>query len=471
MSFISNSNIVIKLKAKLTTYLLENPTRKGVIQIAWPVLTELLLGSLFGMVDMMMLGRIKNTAEAAASVAAVGITNQPMFICLALVQALNVGGTAMVARYVGAKQAHRIDNIVKHVVLLNLLLLALPLSILGITFTDKIMSFLGAQNDTIAIGRLYFKIIMVGLVFQSLNFSLAAALRGAGDTKMPMGINLKVNFLNVIGNMLLIYGLLGFPRLGVIGAAVSTALSQVLASILLFYNIIIGKSIISFNFKNKFSFNRDTIYNLVKIGIPASLEQIVMRAGLLMFVKIVASLGTTIFAAHQVSLNIFNLSFQPGQAFGIAASSLVGQNLGAGNPKQAELYAKEARRIGSIISSSMAVLFFVFGPQLVSLYTTDPEIIKSASTALKIIAVVQPFQSSQLILAGGLRGAGDTISPLISTFIGILGVRVALSYLFVNALGYGLAGAWMAVLVDQLVRWALIYIRFQSGKWKYVALR
>ncbi len=459
-----------KKKTKLLA-LFKNPTKVDVINIAWPVLVELLLSSLFGMIDMMMLGRISDNSLAAASVAAVGITNQPLFIGLSLIQALNVGGTAMVARYLGSNQSDRIETTLKHIMLLSLLMLAIPLSILGIIFTDSIMNFMGAQADTLQAGRYYFKIIMVGFVFQSLNMSISAALRGIGETKIPMKINLKVNFLNVIGNALLIYGYLGFPKLGVTGAGISTALANVIASIFLFSYVIKGKSIVKLNIKKPFKFDKDIIYNLVKIGLPASIEQMVLRTGVLLFVKIVAGLGTVIYAAHQISLNILGLSFQPGQAFGIAASSLVGRSLGANELSKAEDYAKETRRIGSMISTFMAIIFFFFGPQLVRLYSNDPEIIKNASLALKIIALVQPFQSSQFILAGGLRGAGDTFWPLVGTFCGVLLVRVVLAHIFVNIMGLGLAGAWMAVFVDQFVRWLFVYARFRTGKWKYVKIR
>jgi putative MATE family efflux protein len=462
---------MLEKKEQLFATLFAHAVRRDVIIIAWPILAELLLGSLFGMIDMMMLGRIKDPAIAAASVAAVGITNQPVFIGLSLIQALSVGGTAMVARYLGAKQQERVEETVKHIILLNQLLLALPLSLLSIIFTEPIMTFVGAKADTLAIGTSYFRIIMVGFIFQGFTFALSAALRGAGDTKLPMKVNLRVNFLNVLGNAILIYGLFGFPKLGITGAAISTAVSHVLASIILFRYILNGKSIIKINLKHAFRFNKDIIYNLIKIGVPASLEQMALRIGIFFFVKVVADLGTVTFAAHQICLSILGLSFQPGQAFGIAASSLVGRSLGAQEPNKAQEYARETRKIGSIISSFMAFIFFVFGPQIVGLYTKSPEIIKSASMALKIIALVQPFQSSQFILAGGLRGAGDTVFPLFSTFIGVLGVRVVLSYVLVSIMGYGLVGAWMAVFADQLVRWVLVYFRFQSGKWKYVTIR
>lgn len=445
--------------------------KKDVLKIAWPVLIELLLGSLFGMVDMMMLGRISDQTLAAASVAAVGMTNQPLFIGLSLVQALNVGGTAMIARYYGAKQNHRLETVLKHVMLLSLTLLIIPISIIGFIFTDNIMTLLGAQIDALEAGRMYFKIIMIGFIFQSLNLSISAALRGIGETKTPMRINLKCNFLNVIGNAVLIYGLLGFPKLGVTGAGISTALSQVIACTALFSYLIKGKSVIKLNLGSRFKFDKNIIYNLIKIGLPASLEQMVLRTAMLLFVRIVAGLGTVIYAAHQIALSILSLSFQPGQAFGIAASSLVGRSLGAQKLKKAEEYARETRRFGSLISTFMALIFFFFGPQLVGLYSGDPVIIENASKALKIIALVQPFQSSQFILAGALRGAGDTFWPLVATFIGVLLIRVVLSYVFVIIMGYGLMGAWMAVLIDQFVRWIFVYARFRTGKWKHVKIR
>ena len=160
-----------------------------------------------------------------------------------------------------------------------------------------------------------------------------------------MRINLKCNFLNVIGNALLIYGLLGFPELGVTGAGISTALSQVIACILLFRYIVKGKSIIKLNIGNKFKFDKNIMYNLVKIGLPASLEQMVLRTGILLFVRIVAGLGTVIYAAHQIALSILGLSFQPGQAFGIAASSLVGRSLGAKIMKKQKPMQRKPERL------------------------------------------------------------------------------------------------------------------------------
>lgn len=445
--------------------------RSDIIKIALPVFIELLMGSLFGMVDMIMLGNYGDNATSAAGIAAVGITNQLVFIGLSLVQSLNIGATAMVARYIGAERERDVEDVVRHIIILTQIFLVVPILFIGLRYTEPVMRFIGAHNDTIEIGSNYFRIIVMGFVFQAFNFSIFASMRGSGDTQTPMRINVIVNLLNVVGNVVLIYGFFGLPELGVVGAAVSTSISHVIASIMLVKYIFTPTNLISINLKKKFKVKKDIIYNLLKIGLPASLEQIALRAGILMFIRIVSSLGTVAYATHQISVNILSLSFTPGQAFGIAASTLTGKSLGAENSDLAERYINACRRVGSLVSTFIAILFFFFGEHIATLYTNNMEVIKESGKILKLIAIIQPFQSSQLILAGGLRGAGDTVWTLISTFIGILIVRVALAYYFVMYLDLGLTGAWLAMLIDQFIRWILITYRFKSNKWKNIEIR
>ena len=187
--------------------------------------------------------------------------------------------------------------------------------------------------------------------------------------------------------------------------------------------------------------------------------------------KLRASLGTVAYATHNIVINILNLSFTPGQAFGTAASTLTGRSLGADDPELAEKYIKTCSRVGVGVSIVLATILFFFGGQVAGLYTNNQEVIREASSILKLVAIIQPFQISQLTLSGGLRGAGDTIWTLISTFIGILIIRVALSYYFVKIALMGLIGAWIAVFIDQFIRWIFITVRFRSNKWKNIDIR
>ena len=442
--------------------------RMNIFHIVWPVFIEVLLGSLFGMVDMMMVGRISE--HAAQAVSAVGMTNQPVFLGLSFVQALNVGGTAIIARYYGAKKYKNISLVLKHVMLLAMLGFVLPISVLMIVLAPYVLSFLGADSSVIEVGSGYFRVIMLGFIFQSFSFTMTAALRGIGETKIPMRNNLIANSLNVLGNAVLIYGLFGFPVLGVTGAAISTALSNVIAMSLNLRYVLSKKSVLYLDFKEKFEFRFEMMKDLIRIGLPTALEQLALRVGIISFLNIVSGLGTNVYAAHQISLNILNLTYSPAQAFGITASTLMGQSLGAKNEQLARMYTRMCQRIGFVIAIGMS-LFIFFGSQtLAEFYSTNPEIIQNTMIALTIVAFVQPFQSHQLITSGALRGAGDTVWPLIAIFVGSILIRVSLGYIFVNMIGLGLAGAWYAVFIDQFIRWLIILFRFKSGKWKNIRI-
>ena len=417
-----------------------------------------------------MLGNLSDQHYATVAVAAVGIVNQPLFIGISLVQALNIGGTALIARFNGQGREERFAPVLKHVILLAVGGLAIPYFILAQSFAQPIMRFVGASDDVVEIGTIYFRIVITGFVFQAMSMAMASALRGIGETKIPMYINVFSNLLDVIGNAVLIFGLFGFPKMGIVGAGLTTAFSQFLSALLMFLFLMSGRSRIHLSRHDKFKFDKKILASLIKIGVPASGEQMVMRVGLLFYVRIVASLGDAVYAGHQIALSILGLSFNPGQAFGIAASTLVGRSLGEGEPERAEAYAREARYMGSLVAAVVGLMFILIPSQLAGLYNRNPDVIMAAAIALRITGFIQPFQSSQLILSGALRGAGDTVSTMFATIIGILIIRVSLAMLFVNVLDMGIAGAWLATFIDQFVRWIYISIRFKRGRWKTVAI-
>ena len=207
---------------------------------------------------------------------------------------------------------------------------------------------------------------------------------------------------------------------------------------------------------------------IFNVGMPAMVEQLVMRAGQIVFVKTVATLGTVAYATHQIGMNIQALSFMNGQAFAVSATSLVGQSLGKKRPDMAQAYSRRTRFLGMIISLVLGVIFFFFGENIVALYSNESEVIVTGGQILKLVALVQPFQSSQFILAGALRGAGDTRAIAIITSITVMLVRPGLAMLGVFTFNWGLMGAWIALVADQVLRSALILLRYNSGKWKRI---
>ncbi|HYH04134.1 MAG TPA: MATE family efflux transporter [Bacillota bacterium] len=443
-----------------------NPMWHEMLRITWPAFIELVLSTLFGMVDMVMVGRL-----SPAAIAAVGLTNQPFMLLLAIFAAVNIGGTTLVAWSIGAKDLSKAKTITRQIIVLNLVL-GMAVGAVGVLAARPIVRFMGARPDTIEMATVYFQIVAAGLIFQAVMMGITACLRGAGETKIPMAYNVGSNLLNVFGNYVLIYGMWGFPRWGVAGAAVSTSLARLLACLWALYIVCFSNhSMIKLKFKSDYRPDWEVIRKVFKIGLPSALEQFVLQSGLMLFAKIVSGLGTAGFAAHQIGLNISGLSFSPSMAFGVATTTLVGQSLGAGDPKKAEQYARFVRKIAVATACLMGLIFILFSHPLARLYTTDLVVAGMAGTVLKILALAQPGQSTQLTLSGALRGAGDTMYPLYASILGIWMFRVGATFLFVNVLKWGLMGAWVALVLDQYIRSTVIYLRFRSGKWKFIKAR
>ena len=234
-----------------------------------------------------------------------------------------------------------------------------------------------------------------------------------------------------------------------------------------FYAVMNGRQYIILRFRDGFKPNKEEIKKIVDIGAPAMVEQVVMRIGLIIYTRTVAGLGTLPYAVHQVCLNIQSLSFMNGQAFAVSATSLTGQSLGKKRHDMAQAYTTRTRKLGMCVSIFLGVVFFFFGGQIVALYSGgDQSLVELGAVIMMFVAVVQPFQSSQLILAGALRGAGDTKVTAAITFITVLLVRPALAIFAINVLGMGLEGAWYALVTDQILRSLLVLLRYNSGAWK-----
>lgn len=434
---------------------------KHIWALTLPSLVELMLATLFGMVDMVMVGHV-----STESLAAVGISNQPMMLILSVFQALNVGTMALVARFTGTDDHQSSCSVLKQTLILATLV-GTVLSGLGFVYAHRIVAFMGAEPEVIPAAAAYFSITALGTVFVAVIMGIGAALRGAGDTVTPMRYNLISNLLNVFGNYILIFGKLGFPALGVTGAALSTTLSRGLGMLMALYAVYRPYSLFRLSTRQTTRIDIALMKRILNIGLPSGLEQLVLRTGQIEFARTVAGLGTTVFAAHQIAINVVGLSFAPNQAFGMAATTLVGQSLGANRPDLAETCGLQTRRLGMLVAASITTLFFFFGQQIAAIYADDPAVVKMAAGALKIVAIMQPLQSTQFILAGALRGAGDTRWPLLSTMIGIWGIRVVFAKLFIS-MGLGLTGAWLAHLLDQLFRSIFIHTRYSSQHWKTI---
>lgn len=444
----------------------DNNMYKKVIALTWPAFIELFMSTLFGMVDMIMVGRLSSSA-----IAAIGLTQNPFMLLLAAFAAVNIGTTTLVAWSTGAGDTQKASLITRQTLIINIFLGTI-MSLIGIFLSPYIVRFMGANTDTFKDANIYFQIISSGLLFQTVTMGITAALRGAGETRLPMVYNIASNLFNVFGNYVLIYGKFGFPKLGVQGAAISTTVSRFLACAFALYIVYIWrKSPIHISVKTSYRPDFKIIKQIFYIGTPAAFEQIVLHSGLMMFARIVSGLGTAAFAAHQIGLNISGLTFAPSMAFGVASTTLVGQSLGAGDKQKAQKFANITHRTSVAVACIIGLIFLLFSYQLAALYTKDKAVIAAAGLVLKIMAFAQTGQSTQLSIAGALRGAGDTMYPLYASIFGIWIFRVCVAFVFVYIFNWGLIGAWVALLIDQYMRATIVYLRFRSGRWKDVKAR
>ncbi len=445
---------------------------RDTVRIAWPSFLELVLTQLTSMADQIMVGQLSGTAGIMA-LSAVGLSAQPKMLLMTMMQALNVGSTAMVARFRGQGNREKANQVFRQSLLFNLILSALMMT-LGVLFTTPLLQLIGGQGiseATYAYAADYFRIQMFGFMPLCVTFTFTAVLRGIGDTKTPLIYNTLANLINLLFNYLLIYGKFGFPRLEVAGASLATVIGQTCAFVFALISVMNKKRFVYLSFREKFKVDFTILGNVVSIGIPSMIEQMFMRAGVILFTRTITGLGDTMYATHQICMNIQAMSFMTGQAFANSATTLMGQSLGKRRFDMADNYTRCTRRIGMYVSFVLATCLILFGRTIVSFYNETPEVIALGGNILFMVAFMQPFQSSQFITAGALRGAGDTRFTAICIFITVLVVRAGFAYIFVQVFNFGLWGAWIALVCDQLLRSLLITLHYSSGKWRFVKLK
>lgn len=437
---------------------------KNSFNMSWPCAFEAVLVSLVGSIDIMMVGGL-----GAEAIAAVGLTNQPKFVLLAMIFSLNVGVTAIVARRKGAEDFKGANSCLKQSIILSFII-SLIMAISGYIFANEIMLFAGAGEDVINDSVAYYKILMVSIVFTSLSLTINAAQRGVGNTKISMRTNVVANTVNLIFNYFLINGVWIFPRLEVRGAAIATTLGSIVGFLMSVFSVYYNTRILDLRGKGNWKFDKATMKAFLSISGSSVVEQVFMRIGFFSFAIIVAALGTIAFATHQICMNVINLSFCFGDGLSAAAASLVGQNLGAKRPDKAKIYGKTGQRMAFIVSTVLFFVFILARKQIIMLFNSEEHIVSLGGMIMIIIAFTTHAQTSQTVYNGCLRGAGDTKFVALISFISIALIRPGLAWILCFPANLGLKGAWIALFADQTMRYILGKKRFDSGKWTKIKI-
>ncbi len=437
-----------------------------VLKMAWPAVLESFFISLAGMIDTLMVSGIGSEA-----VAAVGLTTQPKFLGLAAFIAINVAVAALVARRKGAKEQRQANETLA-VALLLTAVLGVVVSIACVALADPIIRFCGSAEDTHDKAVVYFRIIMGGTMFNILSMVINAAQRGAGNTKIAMYTNTISNVINMIGNYCLIGGHLGFPKLGIQGAAIATVFGTVVACVISIVSLFRRDSFLSLPLivKEKLWEHFGVIGTILRLASSTFVEQVLMRIGFMSTAVMAADMGTSALAAHQVGMNALSISFSLGDGMQAAAVALIGQSLGERRPELAKRYGMICQKVGLVMALFMSAFYFVFGKALYGLFFREADIVEIGVGITRIIMIIVLFQIVQVIFTGCLRGAGDVFYTMISSMISVTFVRTAVSYVCCYFFGWGIYGIWMGIVADQFCRLTFNSLRFRGGKWTKIRL-
>ena len=444
----------------INNYFVENRKLiKNIFQITLPAVFDLLAQTLIMALDMKMVSSLGPSA-----ISSVGVGTAGMYALIPALIAVATGTTALLSRAYGAD--NKLDG---KKAFAQSFFIAVPLgiilTIIFLIFSEQIINLVGNAKDmNLSDAILYQNMTVIGFPFLGVSIATFYAFRAMGENKIPMIGNTLALVLKVILNFLLVY----LFKWGIFGAALSTTLTRLFSAIFSIYLVFWSKkNWISLELKD-LKFDYFTSKRILKVGIPAAVEQLGLRIGMLIFEMMVISLGNLSYAAHKIALTAESISFNLGFAFSFAASALVGQELGKGSSQKALKNGYICTIIAMIVMSTFGLLFFIMPQFLVSLFTNDKDVIELSTMALKIVSICQPFSGASMVLAGALRGAGDTKSVLLITYLGIFLVRIPITYLFLDMLNFGLAGAWIVMTIDLVIRSSLAFYIFRRGKWKYL---
>ena len=444
-----------------------------ILLLAWPVFVEQIFTTLVSYADTAMVGSL-----GAEATAAITISNSPVMLLNGIVMSLGVGITSLVARAVGAKNPELVKKLIKHAVL-AILYLGVPIWLLNIGLHRMIPKWMGAAPEILDDAAAYNFVTALGRIFMIASMMLNSAFRGYGDTKTPLKVNTLMNVVNVIFNFLLIYPTRQISFLGleftmwgagleVLGAGIATSIGMATAGIINLYIAFFRKNEYALDLKGGWKLDKGVTKQILTISFPAMLERLCMSSSGILSTSSIATLGTVNVAANSLTLTAESISFMPAFAFQTAITTLVGQSLGAKKPHLAEKFVSRTLMISGALMVLATVGLFVYAEQLISIFTPDAGVIELGAQCLRVVAFMQVPQVFSWNFAGALRGAGDTKYNFYVSAGTNWGIRTLFTVLAIRVWGLGLVFTQYVIMVEILVRLALLIARYKTGKWKTI---
>lgn len=437
--------------------------RSNILRIVWPATTESVLQMLVGIVATAMVGHL-----GAEAIGAVGLSSRVTQIVWAMFSAAGTGATVLIARAVGGNDREGIERTALQALVLAIALVSVLTALVVWQARGLMVWLFTAQGKVLDLSFMYLSIVALGMPFMAIMQVAGAIMRGAGNTQTPMGIAFLVNAINVGLTYALIYGHFGLPALGLRGAALAAVMAQALGAVLAFFALTRLHAIISVSAVRRYRPQPDVVWRILAIGVPAAFEMIFWQAATIVLMRLIVRFGTHELAAHQLGLTAESLSYMPAVGFGIAATALVGQSLGAKNPHLAERYVGETVRVCALLTVVTASILFFLPEALMGVLTNEVEVIRLGAIYLRLMALAQLPMQIAGVLNGALRGAGDTKAPMVIGGVGLWLVRLPLAWVLSVGFGLGIEGVWLAMTVDLFLRFGLSTFRYYRGPWRTI---
>ena len=436
---------------------------RAIFLLAIPMILEMLLESLFAIVDIYFVNKIG--IEASSTVV---LTEASLTILYSVAWGLSIGVTALVARRAGEKNFTAASDIAAQAILVGTFL-SVIISVIGFIFPREILSLMGASDKVASENYLFTQIMLTGNIVIMLLFINNAIFRGVGNASIAMKALLLANAINIVLDPLLIMGIGPFPKMGVIGAAVATTTGRSIAVLYQFYHLFRGKSLIKLAAK-QFAIKSNLIRSILNTSAGGMFQFIIGSCSWIFLAMIIAESGTAVVSGYGTAIRICIFTILPAWGLANAAATLVGQNLGANQPERAEKSVWRTAFIAFCFFAVVAVIFFLFGEQLMRFFTQDEAAIIAGTECLHILAIGYVFFAYGMIISQAFNGAGDTRTPTYINLFVFWILQIPLAWLLAKFLKMGPTGVYIAIAISETILAIVSIIVFKKGKWKLVSV-
>ncbi|HEX4294608.1 MAG TPA: MATE family efflux transporter [Rhizomicrobium sp.] len=440
--------------------LLEGSIPRSLFLLAVPIMGANILQVAYQLVDAFWVGRL-----GADAVAAVSVTMPIMFLIVAAGMGFAIAGTTLIAQYTGARDHAMVDHVAAQT-LLTILAVSVALGTLGFVATPMILKAMGVSPLVYAGALSFMRVIFAALPFTFIYAMSQALMRGVGEVRAPLYIVAGTVCVNFVLDPVLIFGRYGAPAWGVTGAAVATLIAQAFAAAIALRLLFGGRYGIHVHWRD-FLPDPAFVKRAFLLGYPASIEQSARGLGMTVLTFLIASFGTVVMASFGVASNVFNVVIIPAMGFSMATSTLVGQNIGAGNFARAEKVAWLSAAITFGVLTFFGILCFLFAPAIVRFFIPeDPAVVREGAVYIRIVAWSFGFIGLQFALTGVLRAAGEMIPAMVIGLVSQWGLQIPLAFLLSRHTPLGVAGVWWSTPLTNVVTATVAALWFARGSWK-----